>query len=188
MLNEIQDPADSDDEREPKTKFTPGSEADFELLYQTSYGKILGTLTAMLGVRARVQEVELVEADRARRGLGPPHRDQCRRLTSTEDAAPRGGRGDPAYRASRARPGSAGPHRVARSRRRARQAAAQAGGGDRAPPLPRLHQPGDRPVAGYTRAHGRLTTGYGQGPRAGDAEVLVRRTGRGHGHRRGGGC
>src|SRR5229473_2616913 len=46
MLNEIQDPADSDDEREPKTKFTPGSEADFELLYQTSYGKILGDRAA----------------------------------------------------------------------------------------------------------------------------------------------
>src|SRR5229473_1619870 len=55
MLNEIQDPADSDDEREPKTKFTPGSEADFEQLYQTSYGKILGTLTAMLGDRAAAE-------------------------------------------------------------------------------------------------------------------------------------
>src|SRR5712664_3791880 len=56
MLNEIQDPADSDDEREPKTKFTPGNEADFEQLYQTSYGKILGTLTAMLGDRAAAED------------------------------------------------------------------------------------------------------------------------------------
>src|SRR5260370_979 len=56
MLNEIQDPADSDDEREPTTKFTPGNEADFEQLYQTSYGKILGTLTAMLGDRAAAED------------------------------------------------------------------------------------------------------------------------------------
>jgi RNA polymerase sigma-70 factor (ECF subfamily) len=56
MLNEIQDPADSDDEREPKTKFTPGNEADFELLYQASYGKILGTLTAMLGDRSAAED------------------------------------------------------------------------------------------------------------------------------------
>src|SRR5712664_3781548 len=56
MLNEIQDRADSDNEREPKTKFTPGNEADFEQLYQTSYGKILGTLTAMLGDRAAAED------------------------------------------------------------------------------------------------------------------------------------
>ena len=31
--------------REPATQYTPGSEADFERLYQTSYGRILGTLT-----------------------------------------------------------------------------------------------------------------------------------------------
>ena len=35
-----------------KPKYTPGDEADFERLYQASYGKILGTLTAMLGDRA----------------------------------------------------------------------------------------------------------------------------------------
>src|SRR5260370_590222 len=56
MLNEIQDPADSDDEREPKRKYPPGNEADFEQLYQTSYGKILGTLTAMLGDRAAAED------------------------------------------------------------------------------------------------------------------------------------
>src|SRR6266852_911905 len=67
MLNEIQDPADSDDEREPKTKFTPGSEADFELLYQTSYGKILGTLTAMLGDRAAAEDCAQDAFERAYR-------------------------------------------------------------------------------------------------------------------------
>jgi RNA polymerase sigma-70 factor, ECF subfamily len=56
MLNEIQEPADSDDERAPTTKYTPGNEADFERLYQTSYGKILGTLTAMLGDRAAAED------------------------------------------------------------------------------------------------------------------------------------
>ena len=56
MLNEIQKPAASDDNQEPKTKYTPGNEADFERLYQTSYGKILGTLTAMLGDRAAAED------------------------------------------------------------------------------------------------------------------------------------
>ncbi len=56
MLNEIQEPADSDDGRVRKTKYTPGDEADFECLYQTSYGKILGTLTAMLGDRAAAED------------------------------------------------------------------------------------------------------------------------------------
>lgn len=56
MLNEIQEPAESVDERESKTKYTPGNEADFERLYQTSFGKILGTLTAMLGDRASAED------------------------------------------------------------------------------------------------------------------------------------
>jgi RNA polymerase sigma-70 factor (ECF subfamily) len=38
------------------TTYQPGSEADFERLYQTSYGKILGTLTAMLGDRAAAED------------------------------------------------------------------------------------------------------------------------------------
>ena len=67
MLNEIQDPADSDDEREPKTKFTPGNEADFERLYETSYGKILGTLTAMLGDRAAAEDCAQDAFERAYR-------------------------------------------------------------------------------------------------------------------------
>ena len=36
--------------------YEPGSEADFERLYQASYGKILGTLTAMLGDRAAAED------------------------------------------------------------------------------------------------------------------------------------
>jgi len=56
MLNQIQEPADPGDEREPRPKYTPGNEADFERLYQTSYGKILGTLTAMLGDRAAAED------------------------------------------------------------------------------------------------------------------------------------
>jgi RNA polymerase sigma-70 factor (ECF subfamily) len=56
MLNEIQEPADSNSERASTTKYMPGNEADFERLYQTSYGKILGTLTAMLGDRAAAED------------------------------------------------------------------------------------------------------------------------------------
>src|SRR5437899_9824754 len=36
--------------------YQPGNEADFERLYQASYGKILGTLTAMLGDRAAAED------------------------------------------------------------------------------------------------------------------------------------
>jgi RNA polymerase sigma-70 factor (ECF subfamily) len=36
--------------------YQPGSEADFERLYQASYGKILGTLTAMLGDRSAAED------------------------------------------------------------------------------------------------------------------------------------
>ena len=36
--------------------YEPGSEADFERLYETSYGRILGTLTAMLGDRAAAED------------------------------------------------------------------------------------------------------------------------------------
>lgn len=37
-------------------QYQPGNEADFERLYRTSYGKILGTLTAMLGDRAAAED------------------------------------------------------------------------------------------------------------------------------------
>jgi RNA polymerase sigma-70 factor (ECF subfamily) len=56
MLNKIPESVDSVDERETKSKYTPGNVADFERLYQTSYGKILGTLTAMLGDRAAAED------------------------------------------------------------------------------------------------------------------------------------
>jgi RNA polymerase sigma-70 factor (ECF subfamily) len=36
--------------------YQPGNEADFERLYQASYGKILGTITAMLGDRAAAED------------------------------------------------------------------------------------------------------------------------------------
>lgn len=42
--------------REPANTYEPGNEADFERLYQASYGKILGTLTAMLGDRAAAED------------------------------------------------------------------------------------------------------------------------------------
>jgi RNA polymerase sigma-70 factor (ECF subfamily) len=38
------------------TSYRAGNEADFERLYQVSYGKILGTLTAMLGDRAAAED------------------------------------------------------------------------------------------------------------------------------------
>ncbi len=36
--------------------YTAGNEADFERLYQASYGRIVGTLTAMLGDRAAAED------------------------------------------------------------------------------------------------------------------------------------
>src|SRR5262250_3401406 len=41
---------------EPASEYAAGNEADFERLYQASYGKILGTLTAMLGDRAAAED------------------------------------------------------------------------------------------------------------------------------------
>src|SRR6266567_3781257 len=42
--------------RVPTTTYEAGNEADFERLYQASYGKILGTLTGMLGDRAAAED------------------------------------------------------------------------------------------------------------------------------------
>ena len=42
--------------RAPASSYEAGNEADFERLYQASYGKILGTLTAMLGDRAAAED------------------------------------------------------------------------------------------------------------------------------------
>ena len=46
----------ADSTSETVTQYQPGSEADFERLYQTSYGRILGTLTALLGDRAAAED------------------------------------------------------------------------------------------------------------------------------------
>ena len=56
MLDQIQESAGTAEREPKKTKYTPGNEADFERLYEASYGKILGTLTAMLGDRAAAED------------------------------------------------------------------------------------------------------------------------------------
>ena len=48
--------AEVGESQEAVTTYQAGSEADFERLYQSSYGKILGTLTAMLGDRAAAED------------------------------------------------------------------------------------------------------------------------------------
>jgi RNA polymerase sigma-70 factor (ECF subfamily) len=40
----------------PETTYQPGNEADFERLYQNSYGRILGTVTAALGDQAAAED------------------------------------------------------------------------------------------------------------------------------------
>jgi RNA polymerase sigma-70 factor, ECF subfamily len=52
---------------DPAMQYTAGSEADFERLYQASYGKILGTLTAMLGDRAAAEDCAQDAFERAYR-------------------------------------------------------------------------------------------------------------------------
>jgi RNA polymerase sigma-70 factor (ECF subfamily) len=46
----------ADSTRGPVTQYQPGNEADFERLYTTSYGRILGTITALLGDRAAAED------------------------------------------------------------------------------------------------------------------------------------
>src|SRR3977135_4116984 len=48
--------ANAGEDPDTATRYAAGNEADFERLYQTSYGKILGTLTAMLGDRAAAED------------------------------------------------------------------------------------------------------------------------------------
>jgi RNA polymerase sigma-70 factor (ECF subfamily) len=55
MAETMSESGASFDQRE-HTTYQPGNEADFERLYQTSYGKILGTLTAMLGDRSAAED------------------------------------------------------------------------------------------------------------------------------------
>jgi RNA polymerase sigma-70 factor (ECF subfamily) len=39
-----------------KTRYTPGSREDFDRLYRTSYGRLLGTLTGVLGDRTAAED------------------------------------------------------------------------------------------------------------------------------------
>jgi RNA polymerase sigma-70 factor (ECF subfamily) len=55
MAETISNTATTGEAREA-VNYEAGNEADFERLYQTSYGKILGTLTAMLGDRAAAED------------------------------------------------------------------------------------------------------------------------------------
>ena len=56
MAETIEGTASVGQVRDFANNYEPGNEADFERLYQTSYGKILGTLTAMLGDRAAAED------------------------------------------------------------------------------------------------------------------------------------
>jgi RNA polymerase sigma-70 factor (ECF subfamily) len=56
MAESIQEPVAATDQAPPPNSYEAGNEADFERLYQASYGKILGTLTAMLGDRAAAED------------------------------------------------------------------------------------------------------------------------------------
>lgn len=62
----------------PVGSYEAGNEADFERLYQASYGKILGTLTAMLGDRTAAEDCAQDAFERAYRrwptwqSLAPP--------------------------------------------------------------------------------------------------------------------
>jgi RNA polymerase sigma-70 factor (ECF subfamily) len=49
-------PNDSTDQQGLEYVYQPGCEADFERLYQASYGKILGTLTGVLGDHAAAED------------------------------------------------------------------------------------------------------------------------------------
>src|SRR3984893_17647814 len=55
-------------ESEP-ADYKAGDQADFERLYATSYGKILGTLTAVLGERAAAEDCAQDAFERAFRKL-----------------------------------------------------------------------------------------------------------------------
>lgn len=70
MAEAISELVVSNDGREPASRYKPGDEADFESLYQASYGKILGTLTAMLGDRAAAEDCAQDAFERAYRKWG----------------------------------------------------------------------------------------------------------------------
>src|SRR5882762_4971107 len=56
MAEPIKDMATTGEARDPAITYQAGNESDFERLYLASYGKILGTLTAMLGDRAAAED------------------------------------------------------------------------------------------------------------------------------------
>lgn len=56
MAQEINQTPTLTEGRGQTTTYQAGNEADFERLYQASYGKILGTLTMMLGDRAAAED------------------------------------------------------------------------------------------------------------------------------------
>ena len=56
MAEAITDPVGARLANDAAPAYRPGNEADFERLYQASYGKILGTLSAMLGDRAAAED------------------------------------------------------------------------------------------------------------------------------------
>ena len=56
MADSIEGTAIAGEVRDASNAYEAGNEADFERLYQASYGKILGTLTAMLGDRSAAED------------------------------------------------------------------------------------------------------------------------------------
>lgn len=56
MAERISQSAEAGATRRAATMYTPGDEADFERLYQESYGKILATLIVMLGDTAAAED------------------------------------------------------------------------------------------------------------------------------------
>jgi RNA polymerase sigma-70 factor (ECF subfamily) len=67
MAQAIAETPDLAGELEPAMEYRPGSDPDFERLYETSYGKILGTLTGMLGDRAAAEDCAQDAFERAYR-------------------------------------------------------------------------------------------------------------------------
>src|ERR1700716_4610549 len=67
MADSIEGTAIAGEVRDASNAYEAGNEADFERLYQASYGKILGTLTAMLGDRAGAEDCAQDAFERAYR-------------------------------------------------------------------------------------------------------------------------
>jgi RNA polymerase sigma-70 factor (ECF subfamily) len=67
MAQAIAESPDLAGDLEPVMDYRPGSTPDFERLYEASYGKILGTLTGMLGDRAAAEDCAQDAFERAYR-------------------------------------------------------------------------------------------------------------------------